>query len=139
MSASTQLRSVAALLTAAALATSLSGCAMAVRALTLAEGVSALHDLAESPALVTGQRGLVEAVVTGTGGEGLWLREQPGAEPLTVLPDGTEVVVDCQTDGPTVEGSMGRTSVWSHVRTPEGDRGYMSNGYLDVDPGAPVC
>lgn len=135
-----QLRNVAGLLVAVVLATSVSGCAMAWRGLTI---ISALDDLAEhdesSIVATTQQQGLVEAVVTGTGGEGLWLRGGPGVDPLIVVGDGTVVVVDCHTDGPTVANALGETSTWSHVTTPQGDTGYMSNGYLDVDPGAPTC
>lgn len=136
-------RSLAALLAACVLTASLSGCAVAARALTTAEALSVLHDLAEglpdeSPAPVSDRSGLVLAVVTGTGGAGLRLNGSPGADRLTVLPDHTVVVVDCVAEGPTIDGPVARTPAWSHVTAPDGLTGYLSNGYLEIDPGSPA-
>lgn len=126
----------------------LSGCAMALRVLSAAEGVAVVGQLLAPP---TGPPAMersvteshdVHAVVGGTRGSGLRLNGRPGADRLSVLPDGTHVAVSCRTPGPHVNGPYASTSTWVDVRTSDGHSGYMSIAYLvlDADPATvPSC
>lgn len=67
--------------------------------------------------------------VTGTDGQGLFLRPQPSTEgsPLTTLPDGT-VVEQIGDDVP------GGDRMWRHVRAPDGAEGYVAADFLVPAP-----
>lgn len=68
-------------------------------------------------------------VVTGTGGQGLFLRPEPSTSgaPITTLPDGTRL----EEIGPAVPGG---DYLWRRVRTPEGQEGYVAADYLTPAP-----
>lgn len=68
-------------------------------------------------------------VVTGTAGQGLFLRPQPSTEgdPLTTLPDGTRV----EQVGEDVPGA---DRVWRKVRAPDGQEGYVAVDFLTPAP-----
>jgi hypothetical protein len=68
-------------------------------------------------------------VVTGTAGQGLFLRPQPSTEgaPLTTLPDGTRV----EQIGQDVPGP---DRVWRQVRAPDGQTGYVAVDFLTPAP-----
>jgi hypothetical protein len=68
-------------------------------------------------------------VVTGTAGQGLFLRPQPSTEgaPLTTLPDGTRV----EQIGDDVPGA---DRVWRQVRAPDGQEGYVAVDFLTPAP-----
>jgi hypothetical protein len=68
-------------------------------------------------------------VVTGTSGQGLFLRPQPSIEgaPLTTLPDGTRV----EQIGDDVPGG---DYVWRQVRAPDGQEGYVAVDFLTPAP-----
>jgi hypothetical protein len=112
---------------------------MALRVLSAAEGVASVAQLLDPPAGLAGaERSLsenhdVHAVVGGTRGSGLRLNGRPGADRLSVLPDGTRVAVSCQSPGPHVNGAYESTSTWVSVRTSDGRSGYMSIAYLVLD------
>jgi hypothetical protein len=72
--------------------------------------------------------------VTGTGGEGVYLRRVPRrAEPLAVWPEGTELEVVGGTP-PSGAGSAGAQDKWLRVRDPAGRVGYMTARYLVPAP-----
>lgn len=122
---------------------STSGCAVAARLLMAAEAIDTLHDLAEDfpvdprPPVRTAAIGPT-AVVSGTHGDGLRLNARPGQDRLLTVPEGTSVAVLCDNTGPEVTGSARTSSTWTYVRTADGSTGFMSNAYLDVDPGGPT-
>jgi hypothetical protein len=68
-------------------------------------------------------------IVTGTSGEGLFLRPQPSSQgdPLTTLPDGTRL----EQIGDDVPGG---DYVWRHVRAPDGQEGYVAVDFLTAAP-----
>ncbi|MFV9506706.1 MAG: SH3 domain-containing protein [Oscillochloridaceae bacterium umkhey_bin13] len=68
-------------------------------------------------------------VVSGTGGQGLFLRPQPSTQgsPLTTLPDGTVV----EQVGEDVTGS---DRLWREVRAPDGQQGYVAADFLTPAP-----
>ncbi len=68
-------------------------------------------------------------VVTGTAGEGLFLRPAPSTEgaPLTTLPDGTVI----EQIGDDVAGG---DRMWRHVRSPDGQEGYVAVDFLTAAP-----
>lgn len=68
-------------------------------------------------------------VVTGTDGQGLFLRPQPSVEgnPLATLPDGTRV----EQVGDDVPGA---DRVWRQVRAPDGQQGYVAVDFLTPAP-----
>lgn len=126
----------------------LSGCAAALRVLSAAEGIAAARELLSPPGGPPfAERSVAEnvdvhAVVGGTQGSGLRLNGRPGADRLSVLPDGTDVTVSCLSSGPHVDGPYASTSTWVGVRTSDGRNGYMSAGYLVLDADAatvPPC
>lgn len=66
--------------------------------------------------------GMKVFVVSGTGGEGLILRDNPGGNQLTVLPDGTrleQVGPDKDVNGVT----------WHNVKAPDGQTGWVAAQY----------
>ncbi|HEX5501529.1 MAG TPA: SH3 domain-containing protein [Thermomicrobiales bacterium] len=67
-------------------------------------------------------------VVTGTGGEGLNLRDAPGGNLVTTLPDGTRL----EQAGPDQQDSSGAT--WHNVRTPDGTTGWVSAQFTQEAP-----
>lgn len=68
-------------------------------------------------------------VVTGTAGQGLFLRPAPSTDgaPLTTLPDGTVV----EQIGADVAGG---DRMWRHVRSPDGQEGYVAVDFLTPAP-----
>lgn len=68
-------------------------------------------------------------VVTGTAGQGLFLRPAPSTDgaPLTTLPDGTVV----EQIGSDVAGG---DRVWRQVRAPDGQEGYVAADFLTSAP-----
>lgn len=68
-------------------------------------------------------------VVTGTAGQGLFLRPQPSVagDPLATLPDGTRV----EQIGEDVPGP---DRVWRQVRAPDGQEGYVAVDFLTPAP-----
>lgn len=126
----------------------LSGCAAALRVMAAAEGVAAAGELLDphggppSAERSAAENLDVRAVVGGTRGSGLRLNGRPGADRLAVLPDGTDVAVDCRTPGPHVDGPYASTSTWVGVRTWDGRSGFLSTAYLLLDADAatvPPC
>jgi CHAP domain len=67
--------------------------------------------------------------VSGTGGAGLTVRSTPSTSgsPLRVLPEGTNVYIDCQTNGTPITGPWGTTSLWDHLPA---YGGYVSDAYV---------
>lgn len=130
-----------------ALLLTLSGCAAALRALTVVEGVHTVGSLLGSTGSDTGSGSgtsdhssaeWVPAEVDGTGGEGLWLNAEPGSGRQITVEEGTEVWLYCHVVGPSVDGPYGTTSIWNYVWT-TGDRtGYMSDAYLATGSDDPV-
>lgn len=68
-------------------------------------------------------------VVTGTGGQGLFLRPQPSGDgaALATLPDGTVV----EQVGADVTGA---DRLWRQVRAPDGQQGYVAADFLTPAP-----
>jgi len=63
-------------------------------------------------------------IVNGTGGQGVWVRREPGGDPIRVWPDGTPMLVvgaDQQADGRT----------WRNVWTLDGVNGWTAADYLE--------
>ena len=125
-----------------------SGCAVAVRALAVAEAVDTVRDLAAGPggtaepaAVGAGGGGAVLAVVRGTGGSGLRLNAEPGAGRLRVEPEGAAVVPLCQVQGPPAGRRGHESATWTRVRTADGAVGFMANAYLEftAPSGVPEC
>jgi hypothetical protein len=69
---------------------------------------------------------ICRAVVDGTGGSGLTLRDTPGGAELTVLPDGT--ILNLLEDEPTESGGF----VWIHVRTVAREEGWVVEDFLKI-------
>lgn len=70
--------------------------------------------------------GGVQAHVSGTGTSGLRVREKPttASAQIGTLDEGASVLIDCQIEGETIEGSP----VWDHVA---GEGGYVADAYVD--------
>lgn len=68
-------------------------------------------------------------IVTGTDGQGLFLRPEPSTtgSPITTLPDGTRV----EEIGPEVPGG---DRLWRRVRAPTGEEGYVAADFLTPAP-----
>lgn len=69
--------------------------------------------------------------VTGTGGEGVWLHDDPGAgdegDLIKIMPEGTQFTADCYVnDTPIGERS---NPVWLHGRDASGVEGYFTDYY----------
>lgn len=68
---------------------------------------------------------LRRALIDGTGGNGLYLRESPGGEPITILPDGSFVTL-LETAPVPGDGFN-----WLHVRTTvAGEEGWVADLFL---------
>lgn len=137
-------RGAYALLIVATLVLPTTGCAFVARAITAAEAISLLRDLASAVPTTRTVSGsdVIDGVIAGTHGSGLRLKDRPGGHRVAAFPDGTKVRIECHTNGPRVTGPTGPTSTWSRVRTPDGRRGYMSDAYLridHVDSSVPAC
>lgn len=80
--------------------------------------------LTRSPPTAT--EGGVRARVSGTGASGLRVRERPTSASAQVgtLAEGTEILLDCQIEGESIEGN----SVWDHVAAEDG---YVADAYVD--------
>lgn len=67
-------------------------------------------------------------VVEGSGGAGLWVRREPGGQPMSVWPEGAPMLLtgaDADTAG----------RLWRQVRTLDGETGWAAAEYLtEVDP-----
>jgi len=70
----------------------------------------------------------IQGRVSGTGGSGLRVREQPATSSAQVgeFGEGASVTIQCQIAGETIEGSP----VWDRV-TVDGHDGYVSDAYID--------
>jgi hypothetical protein len=125
-SAHRRTRRVAAVLAAAAVVTSSSGCAVVARGLVVAETLTTVRDITRP---TSGTRTL-EAVVDGTGGDGLRLREEPGGRRIALLEEGEVVRWSCRRIGPSAEGPRGTTTAWARVTSADGETGFASGAYL---------
>lgn len=76
----------------------------------------------------TASAGAKVFVVTGTGGEGLNMRDAPGGNVVTTLPDGTRL----EQAGPDQKDASGAT--WHNVRTPDGTVGWVSAQFTQEAP-----
>jgi uncharacterized cupredoxin-like copper-binding protein len=65
------------------------------------------------------------AIVTGTAGDGLVLRDSPAGDLIDVWPDGTQLVI---IGSPRT--AAGRT--WQNVRDPDGNQGWAATEYLSM-------
>jgi hypothetical protein len=132
------------------LAMALSGCAAALRVLTVVDGVYTVANFFGSMTSTDGSESTtsdgtsadwVAASVVDTEG-GLWLNAGPGTDPPFVVAEGTQVWLYCYVDGPYVDGPYGTTSIWNFTSTPSGHTGFMSDAYLATgsnDPVVPEC
>ena len=81
----------------------------------------------------------VSASVWNTGGENLYVRSSPSTSAAIVasLTPDQSVTVDCQTTGPTING----TSIWDHLPAYGGyaTDAYLYTGYDGWDPDLPRC
>jgi CHAP domain len=81
----------------------------------------------------------VSAYVWGTDGDNLYVRTSPSTTATIVasLAPDQSVTIDCQTTGPTVNG----TSVWDHLPAYGGyaTDAYLYTGYDGWDPNLPRC
>lgn len=68
------------------------------------------------------------AYVAGTGGAGLTLRDGPGGDELTILPEGIPVYLL-----PTEAASSGGVA-WRQVLTPWGQEGWVGSDFLELPP-----
>ena len=66
------------------------------------------------------------AVVEGTGGNGIYLRDAPQGEQLVILPDGTLLTV--LEDAPVEAGGF----VWRKVRAVGGEEGWAAQDFLTM-------
>lgn len=131
-------RHSAVMIVTAAVLTATSGCAAAARILFAVDTLATVNEIMDSP--VGGAPDLTsststsavigEAVVDGTGGSGLWIRQEPGGRGITVLDEGRVVDWSCRRDGPRASGPRGTTTHWALVRSVDGNTGFASGAYL---------
>jgi hypothetical protein len=69
---------------------------------------------------------ICRAIVDGTSGNGLTLRDVPGGEELAILPDGSVLTV--LEDAPLESGGF----VWRKVRLVGGDEGWVAEDFLTI-------
>lgn len=69
---------------------------------------------------------ICRAIVEGTGGNGLTLRDVPGGEELSILPDGSVLTV--LEDAPLESGGLN----WRKVRLVGGDEGWVAEDFLTI-------
>ena len=69
---------------------------------------------------------ICRAIVEGTGGNGLTLRDVPGGEELAILPDGSVLTV--LEDAPLESGGFN----WRKVRLVGGDEGWVAEDFLTI-------
>lgn len=69
---------------------------------------------------------ICRAVVDGTAGSGLTLRDGPGGEEIAILPDGT--ILTLLEDEPTETGGF----IWRSVRTVARDEGWVVEDFLKI-------
>jgi len=140
-------RRIGLVLVGVALVLALSGCAAALRVLTVVDGVYTVGSWVGSAAPAAGSESgtsdhssveWVPAEVNETGGEGLWLNTGPGSGRKIKVEEGTEVWLYCYADGPSVKGPNGTTSIWNYVWTPGGHTGFMADAYLATGSSGPV-
>lgn len=83
--------------------------------------------------------------VSGTGGEGLFVRPGPSQDsgaPITKLAEGTFVTIDCYRAGQVVAGYWYTGDTWQHITSPV--VGWVTDTYLNTGhngplPGEPAC
>jgi hypothetical protein len=75
---------------------------------------------------VTATAVICRAVVDGTAGGGLTLRDTPGGEEVTILPDGT-IVNLLETEPTTVNNTT-----WRNIRTVAREEGWVSEEFLTI-------
>jgi hypothetical protein len=69
---------------------------------------------------------ICRAIVEGTSGNGLTLRDVPGGEEITILPDGSVLTV--LEDDPVESGGFN----WRKVRLVGGDEGWVAEDFLTI-------
>jgi hypothetical protein len=69
---------------------------------------------------------ICRAIVEGTSGNGLTLRDVPGGEEISILPDGSVLTV--LEDEPTESGGF----IWRKVRLVGGDEGWVAEEFLTI-------
>ncbi len=69
---------------------------------------------------------ICRAIVEGTSGNGLTLRDVPGGEEITILPDGSVLTV--LEDAPVESGGFS----WRRVRLVGGDEGWVAEDFLTI-------
>ena len=69
---------------------------------------------------------ICRAIIDGTGGNGLTLRTVPGGDEVTILPDGSTLIV--LDDTPTESGGIN----WRNVRIIGGDEGWVAEDFLTI-------
>lgn len=91
-----------------------------------------LEPAAATPAQTT-------VTVAFTGGIGLWTRSGPGfdAEAYEVLPDGTSMVLLCQTVGETIS-DWAVSAIWDKVLLADGQEVYVSDLFVDTGSNEPI-
>jgi hypothetical protein len=129
------------ILLAVLLISTLSGCAVVPRLLTVVGVLQALDPLIDPSDRSTRDQhsdvGQIRARVDVREGSGLWLDAEPAAGRVARLPAGMDVVVLCRAQGPRVRGSQGTTSDWLRIRVPDGRTGYASAAFLERDEAPP--
>lgn len=74
---------------------------------------------------------ICRAVVQGTSGNGLTLRETPGGEEIDVLPESTLITLVADEPSQEIDGL-----VWRKVNSVvTGDEGWVADQYLEIEPG----
>ncbi len=79
-----------------------------------------------TPVPVTATPDLPHAIVSGTRGIGLTVRETPGGAELAILPEGT--VLTLLEETPLQQGGY----LWQRVRTPDGDVGWAADAFFTM-------
>ncbi len=91
---------------------------------TVYDGVTLLPE--PTPLPMTPTPDLPHAIVSGTQGIGLTVRQTPGGAELAILPEGS--VLTLLEDAPIDQGGF----LWQRVRTPDGDVGWAADAYFTL-------
>jgi hypothetical protein len=83
------------------------------------------------PALREAAAAVPIAIVANTSGYGVWMRREPGGEPLKVWPDGAPMTIIGERE--SVDGRA-----WQNVRAADGQSGWVAAEYLVDSDGAAV-